>query len=91
MIHTVIPHESYQREISACIDRILIGEICKSDALTLENMIVHLKEKSSIQGIILGCTELSVLQHRYPLRSEGITFFDPLQILAECISGGVTC
>lgn len=81
------PFQDEQMVLSSILDRILEGRILAEDSLRLERLIQTMQERDSLSGIILGCTDLSVLHDRYPIRTCGVTVFDTIKILAHALSG----
>ncbi len=71
-----------QRVVDGVIDRLLEGEISVADTQQIENVIRNFPER--IDGVILGCTDLSVLHHRFPICSEK-TIYDSVKISAKTI------
>lgn len=59
------PSPREQKIIDQAIDHILEGKILKEDAIAIRNLI--LKFQAEIEGVILGCTDLPVLHHHFPL------------------------
>ncbi|MFH1831864.1 MAG: aspartate/glutamate racemase family protein [bacterium] len=99
---TCAPVNSEQQKIvSVIIDNILTGELKTQDALTLTTIIAQAitnnkaaqpetgqKTNTRFDGVILGCTELSVLIEQYTLElpeqtQKKITILDPLEIVTE--------
>lgn len=85
------PDERNQTCIQALIDKILAGQQIKEDAeqLAMQLNQVFKEQEAANPGIILGCTELSVLNEQFPLHENGLDkrlrIFDPNQIVAERI------
>lgn len=71
-----------QKIVDEVIDRILIGNFCKQDAAKLEALIRHFPEE--IDGVILGCTDLPVLHHHFPIRSM-LPIYDSVKVPAKKI------
>jgi len=64
-----------QKTINKIIDRILKGEVLKEDAEDIRYI------ARGYDGFILGCSELSILNDKYPIENA----IDPLRILASCL------
>lgn len=79
------PESSFQKFMDRLIDKILAGKQTKEDARILSEAVNAIQ--GDVKGIVLGCTELSVLNEQFPLKSNGLNerFFvaDPNQIAAE--------
>jgi aspartate racemase len=73
-----------QKLIDEIIDRILEGVILEKDSFLVTQLIEQFN--SQIDGIILGCTDLPVLHHRYPFLSEK-TIYDSVKLPAKLILG----
>lgn len=81
-ILTVVPNEVEQLQVNAIIDRVLKGSLLQTDAETLNYLIAKIYLREPFDGVVLGCTELPVLNAKYPL-STSKTIFDSIQILAK--------
>ena len=79
------PSKEDQSILNPILDRILEGVILREDSICLSQMIQKMRETQNIEGIILGCTDLSVLNHRYPLHTKEVLLFDSIKILATNI------
>ncbi|MEN9654605.1 MAG: hypothetical protein RL235_717 [Chlamydiota bacterium] len=64
-IEIVLPEK--QGIIDAVIDRVLEGTLLESDSGQLEELIAS--HGDAIDGVILGCTDLPVLHHRFPIKT----------------------
>ena len=80
------PSQDEQMVMNSILDRILEGQILAEDSLRVEQFIQAMKERDSISGAILGCTDLSVLHDRYPIRTRDVLVFDTMRILARILS-----
>lgn len=76
------PSTKEQKLVDAAIDRILEGDIRESDSRAIEELIRTFPEE--IDGVILGCTDLPVLHHHFPLRSAQ-PIYDSVKIPAKTI------
>lgn len=71
-----------QKIVDRVIDHILEGKIVKGDADLLAQVIEDFPEE--IDGVILGCTDLPVLHHHFPLQSDK-SIYDSVKIPAKTI------
>lgn len=71
-----------QKIVDKAIDRVLAGEILESDSLLISELINTFPEE--IDGVILGCTDLPVLHHRFPLCTNK-AIYDSVKIPAQTI------
>lgn len=87
----IYPNENFQKEIYRLMNKILAGEHSKEDAIQLakqlNNQLNLIENKENKIGLVLGCTEYSVLHNQFPLDLHGIDkrfiIFDTTQIVAE--------
>lgn len=88
------PHEDWQAEIDDLIDRVLAGQESMQDVDQLICQIQTFRSALPIDqeeslGIVLGCTEFSVLNEKWPLFRYGLdsrfNVIDSTQVLAEAI------
>ena len=86
--------ENLHAQAQDVINKILAGKQCSDDSKMLADqlnskLLLLGKEKEKKIGLVLGCTEFSVLNDQFPLRLNGLSenFFiiDPNQIVAEKI------
>lgn len=80
----VLPSEQEQSLVDRVIDRVLEGKILERDSHALTELVKKFSEK--IDGVILGCTDLPVLHHHYPLHSDK-PIYDSVKIPAKSILG----
>lgn len=73
-----------QNIIDAIIDRVLQGIIAEEDSIALS----HLLSTAQVDGVVLGCTELPVLHHHYPIASP-VPLYDSIKITAKTIRGAL--
>jgi len=77
------PELQTQSLLDQLIQRILAGKYGPEDAKELASCI----RRSSPDGVVLGCTELSLLESQFPLHQHGLPMstcvIDPNQIVAE--------
>jgi aspartate racemase len=71
-----------QRLVDEAIDRVLEGKVLESDSRLISELINTFPEE--IDGVILGCTDLPVLHHRFPLCTNKI-IYDSVKIPAQTI------
>lgn len=71
------PEDSVQGDIDEIIKAILKGQPYEETLAQLEGMISSLSQGT----VLLGCTELSFLHHRYPIQSKKV--IDPLYLMAK--------
>jgi aspartate racemase len=74
------PHD--QSTLDGVIDRILTGIVLEEDSRKVSEIIA----KTDAEGVVLGCTDFSVLHHRFPLNSEK-TIYDSIKIAAKTTIG----
>lgn len=68
-ISFVYPSKLEQKMIDGVIDRVLEGNILKEDAEALGSLINEHAKKEVFDGVVLGCSDLPVLHHRFPISS----------------------
>jgi aspartate racemase len=85
-ITMLYPPQKEQQLIDEVIDRVLLGKICQKDATAISHMIAHLAEEMAFDGVILGCTDLPVLHHHFPIHSDK-PFYDSIKIPAKILRG----
>jgi aspartate racemase len=71
-----------QKIIDQAIDHVLEGNISEKDARLIEHVIESFPEK--IDGVILGCTDLPVLHHHFPIQVDQ-PIYDSVKIPAKSI------
>ncbi len=80
-------NKSHQKNIDVIINKILSGKFGEVDSNLIQEIAYNTIKEIKAEGIILGCTELSVLQEKYPFTLPNIKLFDPLKILSEsCVN-----
>ena len=80
----VLPSASLQREVDALIQSLLCRSSCIQDRHRLETLITQLVDDDpEIGAVLLGCTELSVLNTEFPLELSGQIVIDPLELAAK--------
>jgi aspartate racemase len=74
-----------QQVVEHVIDHILKGIVIERDARLLETLIVRYAARHSLDGVILGCSDLSVLHHRFPIVSS-VPLYDSIKIAAKLVA-----
>lgn len=74
-----------QRVVEKVIDRILKGKVEENDSALLSQVIENASLEQYLEGVILGCTDLSVLQDRFPIDSP-IPLYDSIKIPAKIVA-----
>ncbi|MBS0629268.1 MAG: aspartate/glutamate racemase family protein [Verrucomicrobia bacterium] len=77
-----LPSSEGQKVVNRVIENVLEGKITLEDAQLLEQLIANFPEE--IDGVILGCTDLPVLHHHFPLHCEK-PIYDSVKIPAKTI------
>lgn len=85
-----IPAENDQIAIKGIIQNVLAGAVLAQDALLLHEIIARHEQTTCCDGVILGCTELSVLAQAHPHqlvhgRKPGVRVLDTIEILAKTL------
>jgi aspartate/glutamate racemase len=76
------PSREGQEVVDEVIDRVLMGHFCSQDSTHLEEVIRAFSEE--IDGVILGCTDLPVLHHHFPI-CLSLPIYDSVKIPAQKI------
>ena len=86
---SIVPNEQEQVLVNQIIDRVEQNKVLEEDAVNLTGLIRKMQERAIFDGVVLGCTELSVLFERYPqhfLNSElHVSIFDTTSILTQSL------
>lgn len=83
----VYPTVSNQELIHELILRILKNQHSKIDSLLLYKIINDSKKNMNFDGVILGCTELSIVHQNFNIQNiDGLVIFDPIAILANAMT-----
>lgn len=82
----VYPSVQHQNHVDQIIDRVLEGKILEEDAHAFERMIQQTALKESFDGIVLGCTEIPLLHHHFPIHAEK-PIYDSIKIPAKALAG----
>lgn len=77
------PSSEDQNVLNTIFDHILEGVILQKDSTKIEKIVQKMCEKQAIDSVILGCSDLSVLNHHYPIDAQDVHIFDSMDILAE--------
>jgi aspartate racemase len=84
-LEAIFPFSEEQAIVDQVIDRILSGVLTETDSQLLCRLIKTIRERESIEGVVLGCTDLPVLHHSYPLKIGSLPLFDSIQIPAQAL------
>ena len=88
-IEVFAPNEQEQLLVNQIIDKVEQNKFLEEDAKNLIALINTIRKRTAIDGIVLGCTELSVLHEAYPQyftkKNLELTVFDTTAILAQSI------
>ena len=76
------PSSEGQKIVDLAIDHVLEGGIFEADVRLLEDVIKSFPEE--IDGVILGCTDLPVLHHHFPVQIDQ-PIYDSVKIPAKTI------
>jgi aspartate/glutamate racemase len=82
---TVYPSTQTQVLIGEIIDRILEGKITKEDSNLLGKLIHETSTMTDFDGVVLGCTDLPVLHHHFPIVSDK-PILDSIKISAKALT-----
>ncbi len=85
-LQMLYPPQKHQIELDAIIDRVLQGKVHQEDSFAVSNLIEVLSNHLSFDGIVLGCTDLPVLHHRFPIQCYK-PLYDSIKIPAKKIRG----
>lgn len=85
-IDPLYPSSQDQKIIDEVIDRVLRGRILKEDSLLMSHLIERICYLNSFDGVVLGCTDLPVLHHHFPISSEK-PVYDSIKIPAKTLIG----
>ena len=75
-----------QKIISTIINNTLAGKIQQKDMEKMVNVVIEVAQEKTLDGIVLGCTDLSVLAEQFALQlptSTPLTILDPLNITVK--------
>lgn len=83
-IDIIYPREDQQELIHDCIVQILKNKHSQVESTIISNIIDECSNNMHFDGIVLGCTELSVIHQNFAIQSlNQIIIFDPIYILAK--------
>lgn len=77
-----------QAIIGEVIDQVLKGVISQRDAISLGEVIDRSLKEQDFDGVVLGCTDLPVLHHHFPIPSPK-KIYDSIKIPAKTIVGAI--
>lgn len=81
-IQMILPSAQDQRVVDQVIDNVLEGSLCAEDSQAIARVIAACSKR--IDGVILGCTDLPVLHHHYPIQCQK-TIYDSVKIPAQTL------
>jgi aspartate racemase len=89
-ISCVLPLDEHQYIVKEVIQRVLAGQVLVDDAKTIRSIIELGERQHLCDGVVLGCTELSVLAQTYPqilshLCQDRVVVLDTVRILAQTL------
>jgi aspartate/glutamate racemase len=76
------PSKKEQAVVNQTIDHVLRGSFSRKDSLLIEALIDSYSGK--IDGALLGCTDLPVLHHHFPIRTKKV-IYDSVKIPVKTI------
>lgn len=83
-IEIIYPESTEQVAVNDVIVRILKNRCTEKDIAILQKIIDENYKKISFQGVLLGCTELSVVHQKIKIRvPQNVHIFDSINILAK--------
>ncbi len=80
------PSHEEQRVVDNVIDRVLQGKISPEDSQSISRLILNASERIPFDGVVLGCTDLPVLHHHYPIKSM-FPIYDSIKIASKKLRG----
>lgn len=80
----IYPMAQEQSLVDQVIDHVLAGDLRYSDSDALAQVIEKTAERFDFDGVVLGCTDLPVLHHRFPIQSVK-PLFDSIKIPAKML------
>lgn len=82
----IYPNRKEQELVDKTIDRVLSGKYSANDGVRIKALIALKKSADpTIQKVLLGCTEFSVLFDKFPINLNGITIVDPIDLVTKKI------
>lgn len=85
-ITMLYPPPLEQGLVDEVIDHVLTGKVDLRDSILLSQMLERLTTSMHFDGVILGCTDLPVLQHYFPMHSLK-PIYDSIKIPAKKLRG----
>lgn len=80
------PTATEQQLLDGVIDRVLEGNVCATDSCLVGELITRTAQQKVFDGVVLGCTDLPVLHHRFPIRSAK-PLLDSIKIPVKILGG----
>ena len=79
------PSLELQEQVSNVINTVLKGDVSMQEPEVLVSVIKTMQLQSGCDGVVLGCTELSIVYDAFPqiLHNLSITILDPLVIISH--------
>lgn len=87
-VNPLYPTLHNQSLIDQVIDRVLEGKILEADARLFDKIIQQTALEENFDGIVLGCTEIPLLHHHFPIRAEK-SIYDSIKIPAKTLVGNL--
>lgn len=87
-IQMIYPHQDDQACVDGVIDRVLEGVVKGADSQLIGQIIERVSLLVKIDGVVLGCTDLPVLHHHYPIPSK-YSIYDSIKLPAKIIGGSL--
>jgi aspartate racemase len=88
LISSIYPNIEEQQLIDHIIDHVLEGKICEEDSFLLSQIIALISKREKVEGTVLGCTDLPVLHHHYPIQSS-VRLYDTIKLPVKSILRGL--
>ena len=85
-LEVLYPPKMIQLDLDAIIDRVLQGKILQEDSHYVSKFIEEYSKTTSFDGIVLGCTDLPVLHHHFPIQAYK-PLYDSIKIPAKKLRG----
>lgn len=82
----IYPLIEQQMRLDRVIDHVLEGKICQEDAFVVGEIIKQMLALMDFDAVVLGCTDLPVLHHHFPIQSER-PIYDSIKIPAKSLLG----
>lgn len=78
-IEMVYPSAQEQRLVDAVIDHVLVGRLLNEDSAQISQLIHAISSRESLDGVVLGCTDLPVLHHHHAIAC-AMPIYDSIKI-----------